>query len=316
MSEHHQICIIGSGPAGFTAALYASRARLDVVVFEGHQPGGQLTITTEVENYPGFEHGIMGPEMMDVFRKQAHRFGAQSIYETITSVDTSTRPFTLKSDRDKTYTCDSIIISTGAAAKLLGSKGEQEYMGFGVSACATCDGFFFKNQHVYVVGGGDTAMEEANYLTRFASKVTILHRRDEFRASKIMLERCQNNPKIEFMVNTTVDEYIGETLPSGLRKLTSLKLRNTVTNEENIVPADGIFVAIGHKPNTDLFKGLIDMDETGYIQTVGKSSYTNIEGVFACGDAQDSVYRQAITAAGSGCMAAIDAERWLEAQHG
>ena len=301
MAEHHQICIIGSGPAGFTAALYASRARLDVVVFEGQQPGGQLTITTEVENYPGFEHGIMGPEMMDVFRKQAHRFGASSVYETITAVDTSKRPFTLTSDSNKTYTCDSIIISTGAAAKLLGSKGEQEYMGFGVSACATCDGFFFRNQHVYVVGGGDTAMEEANYLTRFASKVTLLHRRDEFRASKIMLERCQNNPKIEFMINTTVEEYMGETLPTGLKKLTSLKLRNTVTNEEQIVPADGIFVAIGHKPNTDLFKGMIDMDETGYIQTKGKSSYTNVEGIFACGDAQDSVYRQAITAAGSGC---------------
>ena len=315
MAEHHEICIIGSGPAGFTAAIYASRARLDVVVFEGHQPGGQLTITTEVENYPGFEHGIMGPEMMDVFRKQANRFGAQSIYETITRVDCSKRPFTLTSDRGKEYTCDSIIISTGAAAKLLGSKGEQEYMGYGVSACATCDGFFFRNQHVYIVGGGDTAMEEANYLTRFASKVTVIHRREDFRASKIMLERTQNNPKIDFMLNTTVDEYIGEALPSGAKKLTSLRLRNTVTNEESVVPADGIFIAIGHKPNTDLFKGIIDMDETGYILTKGKSSYTNIEGVFACGDAQDSVYRQAVTAAGSGCMAAIDAERWLEQQH-
>jgi thioredoxin reductase (NADPH) len=315
MAEHHQICIIGSGPAGFTAALYASRARMDVVVFEGHQPGGQLTITTEVENYPGFEHGIMGPEMMDVFRKQAHRFGASSIYEIISSVDLSRRPFTLKSDNGKEYTADAVIISTGAAAKLLGAKGEQEYMGYGVSACATCDGFFFRNQHVYIVGGGDTAMEEANYLTRFASKVTIIHRREEFRASKIMLERAQKNPKIDFMLNTTVEEYIGQVQPNGVRKLTSLLLRNTSTNELNTVPADGIFVAIGHKPNTDLFRGMLDMDENGYILTEGKSTYTNIPGVFACGDAQDSVYRQAITAAGSGCMAAIDAERWLEAQH-
>lgn len=315
MADHHQICIIGSGPAGFTAALYASRARLDVVVFEGHQPGGQLTITTEVENYPGFEHGIMGPEMMDVFRKQAHRFGATSIYESVVSVDLSKRPFTLKTDRNKEFTADSIIVSTGAAAKLLGAKGEQEFMGYGVSACATCDGFFFKNQHVYVVGGGDTAMEEANYLTRFASKVTIIHRREEFRASKIMLERAKKNEKIEFMLNTTIDEYLGDTLESGAKKLHSLRILNTLNNETSVVPADGVFVAIGHKPNTDLFKEVLTMDETGYIQTIGKSSYTNIDGVFACGDAQDSVYRQAITAAGSGCMAAIDAERWLELQH-
>ncbi|MBK9247437.1 MAG: thioredoxin-disulfide reductase [Ignavibacteria bacterium] len=313
---HHQVIIIGSGPAGFTAALYASRARLEVAVFEGIQPGGQLTITTEVENYPGFEHGIMGPEMMDVFRKQAHRFGAISIFETIDKVDFTSRPFKMWSDRGTEYTADSVIISTGAQAKLLGSKGEQEYMGYGVSACATCDGFFFRNQEVYVVGGGDTAMEEANYLTRFASKVSIIHRREEFRASKIMLERCQNNPKIEFILNTEVDEYLGEIQTNGIKKLVKLRLKNTANGETREVPADGCFVAIGHKPNTDIFRGIIDMDEqTGYIITKGKSTYTNIEGVFACGDAQDSVYRQAVTAAGSGCMAAIDAERWLESQH-
>lgn len=313
---HHQVIIIGSGPAGFTAALYTSRARLDVAVFEGIQPGGQLTITTEVENYPGFEHGIMGPEMMDVFRKQAHRFGAVSIYETIEKVDFSNRPFRMWSDRGTEYTADSVIISTGAQAKLLGSKGEQEYMGYGVSACATCDGFFFRNQEVYVVGGGDTAMEEANYLTRFASKVSIIHRREEFRASKIMLERCKNNPKIEFILNAEVDEYLGEIQPNGIKKLLKLRLKNTQNGDTWEVPADGCFVAIGHKPNTDIFRGIIDMDEqTGYIITKGKSTYTNIDGVFACGDAQDSVYRQAVTAAGSGCMAAIDAERWLEAQH-
>ncbi|MFN8361235.1 MAG: thioredoxin-disulfide reductase [Candidatus Kapaibacterium sp.] len=313
---HHQVIVIGSGPAGFTAALYTSRARLDVAVFEGIQPGGQLTITTEVENYPGFEHGIMGPEMMDVFRKQAHRFGAVSIYETIDKVDFSQRPFRLWSDRGTEYTADAVIISTGAQAKLLGSTGEQEYMGYGVSACATCDGFFFRNQEVYVVGGGDTAMEEANYLTRFASKVSIIHRREEFRASKIMLERCKSNPKIEFILNAEVDEYRGEIQPNGIKKLVKLRLKNTQNGETWEVPADGCFVAIGHKPNTDIFRGIIDMDEqTGYIITKGKSTYTNIDGVFACGDAQDSVYRQAITAAGSGCMAAIDAERWLEAQH-
>ena len=313
---HHQVIIIGSGPAGFTAALYASRARLEVAVFEGIQPGGQLTITTEVENYPGFEHGIMGPDMMDVFRKQAHRFGAVSLFETIQKVDFSKRPFTMWSDRGTEYTSESVIISTGAQAKLLGSLGEQEYMGYGVSACATCDGFFFRNQEVYVVGGGDTAMEEANYLTRFASKVTIIHRREEFRASKIMLERCQNNPKIEFIVHTEVEEYVGEIQPNGIKKLMRLRLRNTQNGAKWEVPADGCFVAIGHKPNTDIFRDIIDMDEqTGYIITKGKSTYTNIEGVFACGDAQDSIYRQAVTAAGSGCMAAIDTERWLESNH-
>lgn len=305
------IAIIGSGPAGFTAALYASRAGQSVTLFEGAQPGGQLTITTEVENYPGFEHGIMGPELMDVFRKQAHRFGAVSKYETITKVDLSKRPFTLTNERGEEYTAKAVIIATGASAKLLGATGESEYMGFGVSACATCDGFFFRGLKVFVVGGGDTAMEEANYLTRFAESVTVVHRREEFRASKIMLDRAKANPKITFMLNSTVDEYLGTTSETGIKKLTHLRIRNTVTNETMDVPADGAFVAIGHQPNTSLFTGLLDMDDVGYIITQGKSTATNIPGVFACGDAQDSVYRQAITAAGSGCMAAIDAERWL-----
>lgn len=308
------IAIIGSGPAGFTAGIYTSRANLSTVIFEGIQPGGQLTITTEVENYPGFEHGIMGPEMMDVFRKQAHRFGATSKYEVISKVDLSSQPFKLYNEKGTEYTAKAVIIATGATAKLLGAKGESEFMGYGVSACATCDGFFFRNQHVFVVGGGDTAMEEANYLTRFAESVTIIHRREEFRASKIMVDRAKANPKIKFILNTTVDEYVG-TEVNGMKKLTHLRLKDTVTGEETLVPADGAFVAIGHQPNTSLFTGMLDMDDVGYILTKEKSTYTNISGVFACGDAQDSVYRQAITAAGSGCMAAIDAERWLETQH-
>ncbi len=308
------IAIIGSGPAGFTAALYASRANLKVTIFEGAQPGGQLTITTEVENYPGFEHGIMGPELMDVMRKQAHRFGAQSRYETIAKVDLSKRPFVLTNERGETTEARAVIVATGASAKLLGVPGENEYMGFGVSACATCDGFFFRGLNVFVIGGGDTAMEEANYLTKFAETVTIVHRREEFRASKIMVDRAKANPKIRFLLNSTVDEYLG-TDTNGVKKLTHLRVRNTVTNEITDVPADGAFVAIGHQPNTGLFTGVLDMDDVGYILTNGKSSYTNVPGVFACGDAQDSVYRQAITAAGSGCMAAIDAERWLEHGH-
>lgn len=311
MNNHTDIAIIGSGPAGFTAALYASRANLGVTIFEGAQPGGQLTITTEVENYPGFENGIMGPELMEVFRKQAHRFGAKSKYETIAKVDFSERPFKLWNEADEMTTADAVIISTGASAKLLGSPGEEKYMGFGVSACATCDGFFFRDQKVFVIGGGDTAMEEANYLTRFAASVVVVHRREEFRASKIMLERAHANEKITFELNKVVEEYVG-TEVNGMKKMTHLKLKDVNTGEVTEHEADGAFVAIGHQPNTSLFKGLVDMDDVGYIQTLGKSTATNIDGVFACGDAQDSVYRQAITAAGSGCMAAIDAERWLE----
>lgn len=311
-TNKHNVIIIGSGPAGFTAALYASRAGMDVVVFEGTLPGGQLMITTEVENYPGFEHGVMGPELMEAFRKQAHRFGARSVYEEVVGVDFSNRPFRITTDRGNEHTADAVIISTGASAKLLGAKGENEYMGYGVSACATCDGFFFRGQDIVVIGGGDTAMEEANYLTRFASSVTIIHRREDFRASKIMLERAQNNPKIKFLLNTVVTEFCGIT-EGSLKKLTSLKLHNIVTNEESEMPISGAFVAIGHQPNTKLFADTgIAMDSVGYILTEGKSTYTSIPGVFACGDVQDSTYRQAITAAGSGCMAAIDAERWIE----
>ncbi len=307
---HADIIVIGSGPAGFTAALYAGRANLSVVQFEGTQPGGQLTITTEVENYPGFEHGILGPELMDIMRKQAHRFGAVSRYETIASVDVTKRPFVVTNEHGDSYTSDAIIVATGASAKLLGVPGEQEYMGYGVSACATCDGFFFRDQHVYVIGGGDTAMEEALYLTKFASQVTIVHRRTEFRASRIMVDRAQQHPKIDFLLNSVVEEFIGTT--EGNRKiLTHLRVRDIQSNHSAIYEAAGAFVAIGHQPNTQLFDGILDMDATGYITTIGKSTATNVPGVFACGDAQDSVYRQAITAAGSGCMAAIDAERYL-----
>lgn len=314
MSEHHQVIIIGSGPAGFTAALYTSRANLDVVVFEGMQPGGQLTITTEVENYPGYELGIQGPEMMDIFRKQAQRFGAKSIYETIDKVDFSQRPFKMWS-ANKEYTADAVIISTGATAKLLGSKGEDTFWGGGISACATCDGFFFRGEKLFVIGGGDTAMEEAHYLTRFAESVTVVNRSENFRASKIMLERVKNNPKVTIITNAEVDEYVGDINPTGVNKLTGIVLKDTKTGEKTHHTAGGVFVAIGHKPNTDIFSGIIDMNEVGYIETKGKSTYTNVEGVFACGDAQDSVYRQAVTAAGSGCAAAIDAERWLAEHH-
>lgn len=314
MSEHHKIIIIGSGPAGFTAGLYSGRALLDTVIFEGQQPGGQLTITTEVENYPGFPDGVQGPEMMEIFRKQVHRFGVKSIYESIVKIDFSERPFKLWSDKDnKLYTADAVIISTGATARRLFVKGEEKYWGFGISACATCDGFFYRNLKVFVVGGGDTAMEEANYLTHFASSVTVVHRRQEFRASKIMVDRARNNPKVDFLLDSVIEEALGEE-QNGIKKLTALKIRNVKTNEISIHPADGLFYAIGHDPNTGIFKGFIDMDENGYIKTLGKSSYTNIEGVFACGDCQDSTYRQAVTAAGSGCIAAIDAERWL-AEH-
>jgi len=314
MTEHHKIIIIGSGPAGFTAALYTGRANMDTVVFEGNQPGGQLTITTEVENYPGFPDGVMGPEMMEIFRKQAHRFGAKSIFETITKVDFSKRPFQVWSDRDKHYTADAVIVSTGATARRLYAKEENKFWGFGISACATCDGFFYKNQKVYVIGGGDTAFEEANYLTRFASSVTIIHRRQEFRASKIMIERAKNNPKIDFLLDSVVDEYTGEE-KMGIKRLTGINLKNVKTGEINTLPADGVFIAIGHTPNTEIFKGILDMDENGYLITKGKSTYTNVEGVYACGDVQDHIYRQAVTAAGTGCSAAIDAERWLAEQN-
>ncbi|MBS1493583.1 MAG: thioredoxin-disulfide reductase [Bacteroidetes bacterium] len=314
MSNHHKVIIIGSGPAGFTAALYTARANLNPIIFEGHQPGGQLMITTEVENFPGFEHGIQGPELMDVMRKQVHRFGAKSIYKFITKVDFNVRPFVLTTDDNDTYTADTVIVATGATAKLLGLESEHKFMGYGVSACATCDGFFFRNQRVIVVGAGDTAMEEANYLTRHASEVTIIHRSQNFRASKIMLDRVKENPKVKFITDTVIDEVVG-TEEDFKKTVTGVKLKNVVTGEITDYPVEGVFIAIGHKPNTDIFKGILDMDDVGYLITKKTSSETNIPGVFACGDAQDSIYRQAVTAAGTGCMAAIDAERYLEANH-
>ncbi len=316
-----KVVILGSGPAGLTAAIYASRAQLEPIVIDGPQPGGQLTITTDVENYPGFAKGIMGPELMEEFRGQAERFGTKILQTWIERVDLSERPFTLygkiSEDSDEITTlikAETLIISTGASAKWLGIPGEDPVPnglgGNGVSACATCDGFFFREKPVVVIGGGDTAMEEAQFLTRFASKVDVIHRRDEFRASKIMQERTLANEKINVIWNTTVNEILG-TQADGV---TGVKLFNKKTNEEYVYPTQGVFVAIGHKPNTDLFKDWLEMDDVGYIKTNGRTMETNIPGVFASGDAQDSYYRQAVTAAGTGCMAAIDAERFL-AEH-
>ncbi len=306
----HKLIIIGSGPAGLTAALYAARANMNPLVFEGPQPGGQLTITTEVENYPGFPEGVMGPEMMDLFRKQAQKFGADCQFKMVDEVDFSKRPFRLVIE-GKEYFAHTVIVATGASAKLLNLPSESDYMGYGVSACATCDGFFFKNQHVVVVGGGDTAMEEATYLTKHAARVTVVHRRNELRASKVMQERAMKNPKIDFIWDSAVTEVLGEKNALGHKKVNGVKIKNLKTGQITEFKCDGLFLAIGHQPNTKLFQGKLEMDPVGYLITKPHSTATNMSGVFAAGDVADPVYRQAVSAAGTGCMAAIDAERFL-----
>ena len=306
---NRKVIIIGSGPAGLTAATYEARGNLEPLVFEGSQPGGQLTITTDVENYPGFPEGILGPDLMDKFRDQAKRFGAECYFKHVTKVDLSDRPFKVWV-ADETYTSDTIIIATGATARLLGLESETRLMGHGVSACATCDGFFFKDKKVIVIGGGDSAMEEANFLTKFAAEVQIIHRRDALRASKIMQERIMNNPKITIQWNTVLEDIQGNEADG----VSGVTLRDTRTDEIRKEPCDGVFLAIGHVPNTELFDAVLDLDDQKYIRTDNDSSRTSIAGVFACGDVQDHIYRQAITAAGTGCMAAMDAEKYLESQ--
>ncbi len=308
-TEKHECVIIGSGPAGYTAAIYAARADMKPVLYEGMQPGGQLTITTEVENYPGYPHGIQGPEMMNLFKEQAVRLGADVRYGMVTAVDFSTQPYKLTIDESKEILAETVIISTGASAKWLGIPSEQRLNSRGVSACAVCDGFFFRGKDVAIVGAGDTACEEASYLAKLCNKVYMLVRKDQFRASKAMQHRVLTTPNIEVLFSTETDEILGEDKVSGVR------VKNSVTNETRELAISGFFVAIGHTPNTQIFTPWIDLDEQGYIKTIPGTSKTNVEGVFACGDAQDKVYRQAITAAGTGCMAALDAERYLSTKH-
>ena len=314
MSNHHRVIIIGSGPAGLTAAIYTARANLEPFVIEGEpsstsdQPGGQLMLTTEVENFPGFPEGIMGPELMSRFKDQAARFGAKFVTTKATKVEFGERPLKVHV-RDQVYTADSVIVSTGAQSLMLGLEAEERLIGRGLSTCATCDGFFFRGKEIAVVGGGDSAIEEATFLTKFATKVSLIVRRDALRASKIMQERALDNPKIEIVWNSVVSQV------NGADSLESVELTDTVTGAKRTLVISGLFIAIGHRPNTDVFKGVLDMEDSGYLITRPDSTYTNVPGVFACGDVKDHTYRQAITAAGSGCMAAIDAERWLEAQH-
>ncbi len=308
-TKHTQVLIIGSGPAGYTAAIYAARALRDPILIEGPQPGGQLTITTEIENFPGFEHEIQGPWLMEQMKAQAARMGTEIIADWIMSVDLSARPFKAVGDSGTVYTADALIISTGAQAKWLGLPEEPSLMGFGLSACATCDGFFYRGKEVVVVGGGNTAVEEALFLTNFASKVTLIHRRNELRAEKVMQNRLFKNPKIEIIWDSAIEEILAESEPRGV---TGVRIKNLKTNEISKVSCDGVFVAIGHAPSTELFKGQIAIKDNGYIIVEAGTSKTNIEGVFACGDVTDEHYRQAVTAAGMGCMAALDAEKYLE----